>query len=339
VGELDITTSGAPGRPLGLSGSPGEDARLTTVLSARGCLNATLTVTGSDVLVDRLGVSSDRRECLRAVHVRGQWLFEDYQTKRATVSNCDLSEAGSNGLLVAAPGSRVHRNRIHHNGKYVSAALSLIGQGITATSNRVHDNLGAGIAAEGRESNETLGPTVVAGNVVWSNGNAGAADAVGIVAGVNEWDLLETQTAHPMVVHSNVSCGNAAAGYRHAGRAGPAFEGNVSCFNPVGFAASGAGVLVRLSGNASVEDAVAREVMPGVVSGGNTWHRRDGAVTFSLDGKLLGLDEIRTRAGQELGSAASAPHFAGGVPERFEPDLLAAWDSCGPSTPGLCGKR
>lgn len=258
-GEVDVTASGEPGRPIALAGFPGEKAHLTRARRYEVCIQAPLTVSGSDVLLDRLTVSTE--VCLRAVHVRGRWLFEDADTRRVTVSNSDLSGAWSSGLFVAAPGSRVHRNRLHHNGPQewpTGYGLVVFGAGTRVTANLAHDNREGGFGIGGEPPDPGLEPIELAGNVAWNN-------VVGLV-------VLET--AQPVVVRGNVACRNTQVGFLGEDTANTLFDANVSCLNPLGVQVKAPRTPVWILGNVSIADQAALDLAPGVVSKGNVLEER-----------------------------------------------------------------
>lgn len=258
-GELDLTASGEPGRPIALSGFPGERAVLTRPRLREVCAQAPLTVSGSDVLVDRLVVTTE--VCPRAVHVRGRWLFEDTDTRRVVVSNSDLSGAANAGLLIAAPSSRAHRNRLHHNGQDGwpgGSGVLAFGAGTRLTANQAHDNREGGLVVTGEPPDPALEPIELIGNVAWSNG-------FGVGIG---------RTAQPVVVRGNVACRNARVGLFSDGSANTLFDGNASCLNPVGISVKGPRTPVWILGNVSIADQSALEFAPGVVSRDNVLEGR-----------------------------------------------------------------
>jgi Right handed beta helix region len=255
-----------------------------------------------------------------------------------TVSHCDLSEAAGAALFVAAPQSRVHRNRLHHSGRtdwYTGAGLAVVGRGARITSNLVHENRDLGIAFGRDWLDPSAETTVIEGNVAWSNG-VRARQQGDLPAG---FGIGAGQTASPVVIRGNVSCGNAAAGYQLYDAANVLFDGNVSCFNPLAVAAEQAAFPVWVTHHASLEDGLTRALFDAVVGNSNRWHRGDGAVKFLSGDAPVTLEVVRATTGQEEKSSLEAPAFAGGLPAKYEPMALAGWDFCSPDTPLLCGRR
>lgn len=335
--NLELATSGEPGRPLGLSGYPGETARIELTSSPPVCFEPVVKITGSDVLVDRLSVSSVNRACQTGISVYGDTFFDNLPTRAVTVSNCEVSELGSGGLFLGAPASRGHRNHVHHIGVergFSAVGISVVGRGSRVSSNLVHDVRDFGLIVGSDVNWPSLEPTFIEDNVVW---NAGVGDRTyhDSPAGYGIGVLMPPA---PVVVRGNVSCGNAATGYQLHMAQNVLFDGNVSCFNPRALTVEASEGPAWLLNHVSFEDGLAREVLAEVVGNGNAWFRRDRAVKFSLDGSEVGLETVRASTGQESDSSLEDPELSG-VPPKDDPLSLARFDFCSPRTPLLCGRR